>query len=363
VAVDVTSGKLTTFLDSDSYAFTEAVWMPSGKGLLALASDRDSGFRRNQIDWVSYPQGATTLITRDTNDYRALSVSSDGQLVSAVLAEPHTEVYTMSEPGDAMHAQRIASDRPIRDFAWTADNQLIVEDTSALSTIDRNGTQHTLNTSGTVAPAEPAACSDGHYLLFSAYSGSRNILSIWRMDAEGGKLKALGVGGHDATPVCSIDGRSVFYVEGRNVGGSLMKAPVEGGNPEKISDLLVISNIDLSPDGESLVFLTFQGAEVDPRLAVVSAASGQTKLLTRFQKPPRTILRFSHDGKAVIYATREAGADNLWMQPLDGSPGRQLTSFGSELIANFRCSFDGTQFAVLRSHLDTDVVLMRDKKP
>jgi hypothetical protein len=65
----------------------------------------------------------------------------------------------------------------------------------------------------------------------------------------------------------------------------------------------------------------------------------------------------------VIYATRQAGAENLWLQPLDGSPGRQLTNFDSELIENFRWSFDGSEFAVLRGHLNTDVVLMRDKKP
>ncbi|MGA2696583.1 MAG: protein kinase [Terriglobales bacterium] len=363
VAVDVASGKLTNFVDSDDHTFTQAVWMPSGKGLLVLASDRDSGFRRYQIGSVSYPEGVVTPITRDTNDYRTVSISADGQLVSAVLGEPHTELYTMPGSGDSAHAQLISSDRPIRDFTWIADKQLVIVDSSAMSRIDRNGVKLNLNTSGTFAPASPAACADGHSLLFSAYGGSRNTLNLWRMDADGGKLKAISDGGRDETPVCSPDGRSVFYVEGETSGGTVMKVSIEGGKAEKVSDLLVVSDIDVSPDGSSIVLLTFQNADVEPRLAVVSAASGKTTLITKFQKPPRSILRFSHDGKAVVYATREAGVDNLWLQPLDGSPGRQLTSFDSELISNFRWSFDGSELGVLRGHLDTDVVLMRDKKP
>ena len=46
-------------------------------------------------------------------------------------------------------------------------------------------------------------------------------------------------------------------------------------------------------------------------------------------------------GLAVVYSINENGVDNLWAQPLDGSPGRQLTHFMSELISDFRWSPDG----------------------
>jgi hypothetical protein len=71
-------------------------------------------------------------------------------------------------------------------------------------------------------------------------------------------------------------------------------------------------------------------------------------------------LAFAPDPKAVVYTVREKGVDNLWEQPLDNSPARQLTHFASEQIARFRFSPDGTKLAIERGHIESDVVLLRD---
>jgi eukaryotic-like serine/threonine-protein kinase len=52
--------------------------------------------------------------------------------------------------------------------------------------------------------------------------------------------------------------------------------------------------------------------------------------------------------------------DNIWLQPLDGSNGHQITNFKSELIPEFRFSHDGKRLAVLRHHTESDVILLRD---
>jgi len=62
----------------------------------------------------------------------------------------------------------------------------------------------------------------------------------------------------------------------------------------------------------------------------------------------------------VLSAIRESGVDNLWTQPLDGSPGRRITAFSSEQISNFGWSPDGKTLAVVRGHADSDVVLIHD---
>ena len=58
--------------------------------------------------------------------------------------------------------------------------------------------------------------------------------------------------------------------------------------------------------------------------------------------------------------THENGTDNLWLQPLDGSHGRQITDFKSDAIPSFRFSPNGKTIGVLRSHEETDAVLLRD---
>jgi len=69
---------------------------------------------------------------------------------------------------------------------------------------------------------------------------------------------------------------------------------------------------------------------------------------------------FRRDGSGVVYPIREGNVDNLWLQRLDGSPGKQLTDFKSEFIRDFDYSFDGKQLAVIRGSRESDVVLIRD---
>jgi Tol biopolymer transport system component len=69
---------------------------------------------------------------------------------------------------------------------------------------------------------------------------------------------------------------------------------------------------------------------------------------------------FSPDGKGIVYPIRNGETDNLWLQNLDGSPGKQLTDFKSEFIRDFDFSFDGKQLAIIRGHREADVVQIRD---
>jgi hypothetical protein len=45
---------------------------------------------------------------------------------------------------------------------------------------------------------------------------------------------------------------------------------------------------------------------------------------------------FTPDGKAVAYPILENGVSNVFVQPLDGSPGRQITNVKSGTFRNFR---------------------------
>jgi Tol biopolymer transport system component len=72
-------------------------------------------------------------------------------------------------------------------------------------------------------------------------------------------------------------------------------------------------------------------------------------------------LNFTPDGKSVAYIVRDQGVDNIFVQPLDGSPGHQITNFTSEHIAEFQWSPDGKILAVARAQKTSDVVLLREK--
>ena len=75
---------------------------------------------------------------------------------------------------------------------------------------------------------------------------------------------------------------------------------------------------------------------------------------------PDTSFQFAPDGKALALVVEEKGVDNIWLQPLDGSNGHQMTNFKSEEITGFRWSRDAKHLAVVRHHNSSDVILLRD---
>jgi Tol biopolymer transport system component len=70
--------------------------------------------------------------------------------------------------------------------------------------------------------------------------------------------------------------------------------------------------------------------------------------------------QFTPDGRALVYSIRQNGVDNLWLQPVDGSQGRQITAFETDLIRASRFSPDGKSLGIFREHDESDVVLLHD---
>jgi Tol biopolymer transport system component len=179
------------------------------------------------------------------------------------------------------------------------------------------------------------------------------------MDSGGANLKQLSDGKLDQRAVCSPDGQWVFYQDLYN-GGRLTKVPLEGGKAERVTELPVFYGFDISPDGKLAAFATVSSPG-SPKMvmALVPVDSPQNTKLLALQLPPGGPIRFAHDGKAVVYAFREKDTGNLWLQPLDGLPGKQITNFKSELIGDYRWSFDGSKLGLIRGHTESDVVLIR----
>jgi Tol biopolymer transport system component len=140
--------------------------------------------------------------------------------------------------------------------------------------------------------------------------------------------------------------------------------PLDGGKAERISELPAYG-FDISPDGKLAAFATMASpGGPKKQLALVPVDSPQsTKFLDLQRQGPNVAIRFTRDGKAVAYSFRVQDADNLWLQPLDGSPGKQITNFKAEHIADFHWSFDGSKLGIVDGHTDSDVVLLQESKP
>ena len=362
-AVDVKTGRQNLFFTSDRFAFVRPEWMADSRGIFILVQEQLSSFERLQIAAVSYPHGKLRTITHDTNSYDDLTASSDGRSIAALLNEPHNDLYVAAADTERAPVQQITSSGSVLSFGWMQDNRILLGLRTGFTIFSpASSSGALLNTGDAFSPESPSACRDGRTLVFSALaangSGTRNI---WRIHTDGGDVARLTSGRNDAFPVCSPDGRWALYGDNIREGGKPMKVPLSGGTPEFLSQVPIVSSLDVSPDGTLATFVTFgEQNSGNDRIAVVDVASGETRKLINFQKPHTNRLQFARDANGVVYVTAVNGADNLWLQPLDGSAGRQLTDFDSLHILDFHWSHDGKRLGVVRGRTNSDVVLIRD---
>jgi serine/threonine protein kinase/Tol biopolymer transport system component len=357
VAVNAATGHLTPFFSSNERIFFSPSWLPDGSGVLGLAREQSSNFTRNQIGFVSYPKGVYSPVTRDTSSYSDLSVAGSGHVLATVQEEGRWNLQVTSGETPGKQLRQIATAEAYTNFTWTPDNHLISDQANVLNLIDPTTGSKTV-VPGQAVSGAPWACGTGGSIVSVKFQNG--VQNIWRMDATGSNLKQITNGKLDTYPVCSQDGRWVFYME-QTGEQRLAKVSIDGGAPQVISDSPTSGTFDISPDGKIAAFPTLEhSGEHKEMLAVVETEAGKVAKMMEFEHPRFGLLHFSRDGKAVIYPVREGGIDNLWLQPLDGSRGKRITDFTSEHIYEFHWSFDGKQLALVRGHTDSDVVLFRD---
>jgi eukaryotic-like serine/threonine-protein kinase len=367
VAIDAITGKQNPIFESKDGLLYKPVWLPDGSGLLALYTGRETNFGRQQIVAISYRDRRARAVTHDINDYSDLSLSADGHMVATVLRQFRFDLFVATASDlSSGQAHQLTSGAPVGGFSWTPDGQMILEQQNALNIFHPDtGNKSPLTSMQQDGSAFlPSSCANGRYIVFSigGHGGVKRV-NIWRMDAGGGNLKQLSDGKNDQFAACSPDGKWAFYSDLSN-GAKLTRVPLDGGKPERISQLPAYG-FDISPDGMLAAFPTFLPGSPKKQLALVPVDAPQTTKFLDLQRPVSSFrcVRFTDDGKAVVYPFRDQEADNLWLQPLDGSAGKQITNFKSERINDFHWSFDGRQLGMVRGHTDSDVVLLQEAKP
>jgi serine/threonine protein kinase len=365
VAIDVESGKRNLFVTSNDKFFQRPVWLPDGSGLLVLGAG--PYFTQTQIVFISFPAGRLFPVTRDANSYADLNLAGDGHAMATVLSQTHLNPYLMPDGASSSQARQLTTSSPITGISWTRDGQLITSaGATGLALLNPDSGAKTPFLSQLPLANFARACSDGH-IVFSAPPGGKIQNNIWQADADGGNPRKLTSGKFDYLPVCSPDAKTALY---EDADGKMAKVPLEGGASQQIPEFAVFSRITISPDGKYAAFVTFRLGDPKEKLVLLSLDSSQPTRFLEFERPLSQSLvslgdapiSFASDGRAVVYPVRYGDTDNLWLQHLDGSPGKPLTDFKSELIRDFDWSFDGKQLAVIRGHRDSDVVIVRDSE-
>jgi serine/threonine protein kinase len=357
--VDAYSGQRKALVRSQNGIVWHPEWLPDGSGLLATYEEASSNYTRNQVVRISYPGGALTPVTRDASNYVTISAARSVPALAAVAKEEHWNIELMAEGAGASDSKVLGKANEDFSFAWMPDGTLITDKDYRLHAIDpETGTQAMFGADPGTPEFLQQACRDGR-VVYMRLSPENEQINIWSRDASGQEPRRLTNGSYESFPHCSPDMQWVYFFD--YASGVVMRAPLQGGKPQKISDLHTV-DFDVSVDGTALLFVTVNHAKGHKEQVVeVAVDTGQMRREITMQKPWTGPIRYSVDGKALEYVVRDNGVDNIWRQQLDGSAGKWETAFKSEHISHFLWSPDGKRLAMARGHTDSDVVLMRDQ--
>ena len=369
---DAASAKAQTVARFKSLGFGDLAWLPDGSGLLATYTSKIGPVARNQLGFVSEPAGQFRTITKDTNNYQTLTLSADGKTLATVQQKITRTLYLLTAAGFAGSPPNPApaQSKDAFLFGWASNGDLYFDGGGNLLRVSADGSNRTTLLSDAAAEIiRPTGCRDGRYVLFVwAGHGGGTKVNLWRMDTDGSNPKQLTDGVVDLAPQCSPDGKWGYYQDVMT--NRINRVPIDGGTPQLvpgtvIPDVLISGpGYDISRDGKMLAFLAVKGEQgsVTQNIALVPLDAGPAPPARMLEPDPRISGSpgFTPDGKAVVYPIRENRVDNLWLQPLDGSRGHQITNFSSDEIQMFEFSPDGKTLGVMQNHTESDVVLLHD---
>ena len=359
MVVDAASGKPQTIPVKDAPLFLAPAWTPDSSGLILSSLDLQNGLLNDQLLFLSYPPGQMRELTADTNNYGSPSLAADGRSLVTTQGQFKFEVSLGSaQSPDALQPVTLSSHLPIWRWGWTPDGRLVFPQGGDIRILDPKSGEKVVMSDKVHISDQVTVCGNGRYIVYRQLGkAAKTAENLWRMDINGGNPIQLTFGKNEADLQCATDDKWVYYVD---IGDRFLtkRVPIDGGSAEIVSDT-AIPGASLSADGKVLATLDVRELDHKLMLKLVSTADKKSwyhDIDARASGP----YRFTADGKGLVYNVRAKGVDNLWLQPLDSSPYRQLTHFTSERIAQFAFSPDGSQLAFERGHTESDAVLLRD---
>lgn len=366
-----TQGGSERVLVSQTFAdIFHVLWLSDGSGLVVSANPLGA-FHRTQLFFVSYPSGKASRITNDLNSYgqMGLGLTADGTTIVTTQRDASMQILVADQNKNSSQPLRVSNGKydGMSGLAWTPDGNIVYvtqtgENIDVWSMNSDGSNQKQLTFDGE-QKASPSVSSDGRYVVFA---GTRaGVDNLWRIDIDGSNLKQLLPGNMPIyAPSISPDGSSVIFNSAQSGNVVLWKVGIDGGEPKQLTDTDSIFPA-VSPDGMWVAtFSKDQAAGGKQKIVIIPSTGGRpTKsfdVSPGFISELHPTLRWTPDGTALAYVDESSGGDNIWSQPVNGSPRKPLTDFKSESISSFSWSRDGKRLAISRGPITTDVVLLKD---
>ena len=361
--VNVDDGSLKTITKKGWYEIRQIAWLPDKNGLLVMGAEKASDYFRQQIWYLSYPDGEARRIAPDFNNYIGMSLTADGRSLAAVQSNRISNIWIVPN-ADASRAVQIKAGGTNQEgtdgLAWAPDGRIVFYSTASggddLWIMNNDGTGLKQLTVDAGTNYDPVITPDGRYIVFiSERKGQPNI---WRMDLDGGNAKQLTYGKTESNVSVTPDSNWIFFDSTDAGFPGIWKVSIDGGEPIQVTQRYA-EDAEVSRDGKFFTSSFRENRDASWRYALFSIDGGEP--LKVFDPPGGSDrFRWSLDGRSLTYDLTNKGVTNIWSYPLNGGQPKQLTDFKNDQIFNFRWSPDGKSLVVARGTVMADMIMIRD---
>ena len=335
-------------------------WLDGGKYLAIQLNDVNG---HGQLWAVSFPRGQARRLIYDLGDYwYPLSASQDGRTLAAIaLTGEVSDLWAMG-PGALDKGHQISSGLPLYVVLWTADGTpLALSDDGQLWVIGAQESRHAV-LSELPMKSHLARCA-AHIVLTSYKAGQTTIFTA---NSDGSDLQALTTG-RVRSPVCSPDGRNIYYFDLARP-QRILRQSVGGGPAVELAQGLgetVAGRLTISPDGKLLAYAYRQRSDTQGLAWYLAILPTTGRGSVMKIKVPQIAMgpKWSPDGESLQFLLLRDGLINIWRQPVNGGAPEPTTHFENGRIADFDWSPDGKHLLVARGSSRFDVVLWSRRNP
>ncbi len=339
-------------------------WSGRNRALAVVGQEHDSSFQ--QIWYIPYGRGKSRRIGNGLDDYLGVSLTENGNEIVSVQQQTLSDIYLLHQRDSEHPIQITPGTGRYFDLAWMPDGRILYASDATgsadlwLMNADGGG-QHQI-TSGTGRSYAPVPSPEGKTIAF--HSNRSGNWHIWRIGVDGSNPRQLTASLRDGNwPQFTPDGNFIVFHQTDLKGSfNLWKIPVSGGPALRLTSALTMH--PAISQRNSKIASWYSDTSEDPhwKLAVFGPEGGEPLRVfdPNVAVRPDTLLRWTPDGDAITFLGYRNGVSNIWVQPVDGSSARPLTSFSSGEIYSFDWSRDNT-LVYSRGMTTADVVLIKDQ--
>ena len=329
-------------------SFADIAWTPDSKSIAFLDAsgavalfNLQAGDRRRLTDPPPTSGGD-----------RSFAFSPDGSTLAFARWTSNTgaaELYAMPLSGGPLKRIELPNNF-IYEVAWTPDGDAIIASVqlggpTALWRAPVNSGEPSRISGLEDGARMPTVSAAVHRLAYSRGMADENI---WALTGET-RAPLITSTRREFNPQFSPDANRISFVSDRSGGWEIYVSDARGGRVVQLTSFgsVVADGVRWSPDGRELVFAVLQGTNRD--IYTVPADGGPSRRMTT-DASDEGRPSYSMDGKWIYFRSNRSGKDEMWRMPRGGGAATQVTQGGGFEAVE---SLDGSALYFIRAREET----------